>query len=494
MAEENLKTKTITSMLWTATQRFGTLILAFVSNLVLAHYLSPDDFGVVGMLSIFISLAETITDSGLGQALIQKKNTTDTDYSTVFWSNLILSSILYIILFFSAPFIARFYHMDILTKILRIKAVIIILQGLRLIQTTLLQKQLNFKKISIIYLTASSISTVISIILAILGWGLWSLVVKTLVDISIRTLLFWIFAKWRPKFEFSIPAFKELFSFGFVMLVTSLIITLYGEGQGLIIGKAFSAATLGYYTQAAKLQDIPSNAISQIVNQVTYPVFSKLNDNNEKMKKGLKKIVVGISYISFPIMVFFIVCANPIFNLLFSSKWDQSIPYFRYLCVVGIIDSVNMMNTNIIRATGKKGLYFKLQVIKRIIGIIIIIFSVHFGMTGLLIARIIIEYLFYVINAMATKKAINYKILEQTIDILPNFLLAIFSGLIIYFIMKVINFPSLNIRLESLIIIFIMFFIFTPLFIFLSKLLHFKGYYMYKDIILQKLHKDNKND
>ena len=494
MEEDNLKTKTISSMLWTATQRFGVLILSFVSNLVLAHFLTADDYGVVGMISIFISLAETITDSGLGQALIQKKDTTDIDYSTVFWSNLILSVALYVVLFFSAPLIARFYNMEILTKILRIKAIIIILQGLRLIQTTILQKQLNFKKISIIYLTASLFSTIVSIVLAILGWGLWSLVVKTLLDISLRTILFWIFGKWKPKFSFSISSFKQLFSFGFVMLITSLIVTLYGEGQGLIIGKAFSAATLGYYTQAVKLQDAPSSALSQIVNQVTYPVFSKLNDDIEKMKKGLKKIIVSISYIAFPMMVFFIVCAPSLFNFLFTSKWNQSIPYFRYLCVVGMIGSINMLNTNIIRATGKKGLYFRLQVIKRIIGIIIIILSVYFGMTGLLIARIIIEYLFFVINAYATKKAINYKITEQILDILPNFLLAFITGLITFFIQTLFHFPSLNSRFESLLIILIMFFIFTPLFIFLSKLLHFKGYSIYKDIILQKLHRDKKDE
>lgn len=493
MAEENLKSKTISSMIWTATQRFGVLILGFVSNLVLAHFLSADDYGVIGMISIFITLAETITDSGLGAALIQKENPTEVDYSTVFWSNLIISIILYIILFFAAPAIAHFYNMDVLVKILRIKALIIILQGLRLIQTTILQKNLNFKKISIIYLTASVISTIVAIVLAVLGWGLWSLVVKTLLDISVRTALFWIFGNWKPKFQFSKVSFKQLFSYGFVMLITSLIITLYGEGQGLIIGKAFSAATLGYYTQAKKLQEIPTNAISQIVNQVTFPVFAKLKDNTEKMKNGLKKIVVGVSYISFPMMLYFFISASPIFNLLFSEKWNPSIPYFRYLCIVGLIDSVNMMNTNIISATGKKGLYFRQQVVKRIIGIILIILSVHFGMTGLLIARVLIEYIFYFINALATKKAINYKIIEQTIDILPNLILAVVIGVITYFLFNFIKIPISNLKIQSLILIIISFLIFTVSFILVSGLLHFKGFKIYKDIILQKLHKENKN-
>lgn len=489
MSEENLKNKTISSMLWTATQRFGVLILGFVSNLILAHYLSANDYGVVGMISIFISLAETITDSGLGQALILKKNTDDTDYSTVFWTNLVFSVFLYLILFFTAPFIARFYNMEILVKILRIKAIIIILQGLRLIQSTILQKELDFKKISIIYLTSSLISTTVAIILAILGWGLWSLVVKTLFDISIRTTLFWIIGKWKPKFVFSIKSFRELFSFGLVMLVTSLIITLYDEGQGLIIGKAFSAAVLGYYTQAVKLQEVPTNALAQIVNQVTFPVFSKLNDEKEKMKKGLKKIVVSISYIAFPMMVFFLVCAPQIFKLLFSSKWDQSIPYFRFLCLVGMLVPVNMMNTNIIRATGQKKLYFRLQVIKRIIGIILIILSIHFGMSGLLIARVLIEYAFYIINAIATKKAIGYKLSEQTIDLLPNYLLSIFIGLITYYIQFRFSTFFSEGKLILLSIILVIFIIYTVLFIMLSGILKFKGFYIYKDIIIQRFKK-----
>ena len=480
MPEENLKSKTISSMLWTATQRFGVLILSFVSNLILAWYLSAEDFGVVGMISIFISLAETFTDSGLGAALIQKKDTTDIDYSTVFWTNLAFSVFLYVVLFFCAPLIAKFYKMDILVKILRIKAIIIILQGLRLIQTTILQKQLNFKKISIIYLIASIISTVASIVLAILGFGLWSLVAKTLIDITIRTLLFWIVGRWKPLLKFSIQSFKELFSYGFVMLSTSLIITLYEEGQGLIIGKAFSASDLGYYTQAKKLQEVPSNALSQIVNQVTFPVFAKLKDDLEKLKNGLKKIVLGVSYIAFPMMVFFLICSTPIFHLLYKTKWDISIPYFRYLCIVGMIVSVNMMNTNLVKATGYKRLYFRLQIIKRIIGIILILLSIHFGMSGLLIANVIIEYVFYIINATVTNKVINYSLWEQTKDLLPNFILSIVIGLLVYFLFTFISLPNI-------LIILLEFLIYSILFISISALFKFKSFLIFKDIIVSKL-------
>lgn len=494
MAEESLKTKTIKSIAWTATQKFGVLILSFVTNLVLAWYLSPDDFGAIGMLTVFITLSETFIDSGLGAALIQKKEPSELDYSTVFWTNLGISIILYFLLFLTAPLIAKFYQMDILTPILRVKAVVLIIQGFRLIQTTRLQKQLNFKKMSIVYLIASFISTIAAIISAILGLGVWALVIKTLLDTFIRTIIFWFIGRWKPLLKFSKDSFKELFSYGGVMLSTSIIITLYSNCQALIIGKAFSATELGYYTQATKLEDIPTSAFEQIVNQVSFPVFSKLKDDLDKMKNGLQKIVISISYISFPLMIFFIVAAVPIFNFLYPNTWAPAIPYFRYLCIVGMMVSVNTMNTNLIKATGKKRLYFRLQVIKRIIGIILIIGSVYFGMTGLLIARIIIEFIFYITNGIVTNKVINYKLLEQTKDILPNFILSIFVGIIAYYIFTFIKLPITNERINNFLTILSIFIMFSFLYILLSLFLKFKGFSIYKEILLSRINKGKIKD
>lgn len=488
MKEENLKSKTVSSMLWSATQRFGVLILSFISNLILARYLSPDDYGAIGMLTVFISLGETFIDSGLGAALIQKKDPSELDYSTVFWCNLFISVVLYVLLFFTAPLISVFYNMEILTPILRVKAIALIIQGFRLIQTTRLQKQLNFKTNSIVYLTASFISTVIAIICAVCGLGVWSLVIKTLLDTFIRTCLFWIIGKWKPLFQFSKKSFKELFAFGGVMLSTSIIITLYSNLQTLIIGKAFSATDLGYYTQANKLESIPVNAFDQIVNQVSFPIFSKLKDDQEKMKNGLRKIVICISYIIFPMMVYFVICARPIFLFLFTSKWDASIPYFRYLCIMGMMYTVNTMNTNLIKASGQKKLYFNLQLIKRLIGICIIIGSVYFGMTGLLIALIAIEYLFFFINGFVSKKIINYKIFEQILDILPNYILSIGTGFLVYFVFK-------NIHLSNILLIILEFLMYTTIYIGISALFKFKGFANYKSIVLEKFKKkDSKND
>lgn len=481
-AEGNLKTKTITSMIWSAIQRFGVIFLSFISNLILSRFLSPDDFGAIGMLFVFIALGETIIDSGLGAALIQKDNPTELDYSTVFWTNLSLSVVLYIILYFLAPYISFFYKMDILTPVLRVKAICLIIQGFRIIQTTRLQKQLNFKKISIIYLTASFISTTISIICAIKGMGVWSLVIKTLTDTFIRTVIFWVVERWTPMLKFSLKSFRELFSYGGVMLVTSIIMTLYSNLQTLIIGKTFSAAELGYYTQAFKLENIPTEAFEQIVNQVSFPIFSQLKDDYEKMKKGLQKIVISISYIVFPMMIFFIVCSKPIFQFLFTSKWDRSIPSFRYLCLMGMMYIINTMNANLIKATGKKRMYFNLQLGKRLIGMIIIIVSAQFGMSSLLIALIAIEYLFFTINGIITNKAIHYTFGEQILDLLPNYLLSFATGFAVYFIFQ-------NVALPNIVMIILELLLYLTIYIGISGLFKFRGFTIFKEILLNKFKK-----
>ena len=479
MAEESLKRKTITSLVWTATQRFGILFLGFVSNLILVRFLTPEDFGVVGMISIFISLSETFIDSGLGAALIQKKDPTETDYSTVFWANLGISIFFYILIFLCAPLVSRFYNMEILTQILRIKGTILIIQGFRIIQTTRLQKNLNFKNLSLIYLISTFTATIISIVCAYLGLGLWSLVIKSLVETFLRTLILWIIGKWKPLLQFSIKSFKELFSYGGVMLSTSIVITLYSNLIPLIIGKAFSASELGYYTQATKLEEVPTKAFEQITNQVTFPIFSKIKDETERIKKGIKKIITNISYITFPLMVFFIVAATPIFGFLFTETWAPSIPYFRLLCIVGMMVSVNTINTNLVKASGRKKLYFNLQVTKRVIGAIILVLSVYFKMVGLLLARIVIEYIFFFINAKVTSKVINYSTWEQIKDFAPNYVLSILVGCFTYIIFKNVTLPNITmILIEGL--------TFVTLYLSISGILKFKAFQSYKEILFSK--------
>ena len=480
MNDENLKKKTISSLIWSACQRFGTLILAFVGNLILARFLTPEDYGVVGMLTIFISLSEAFIDSGLGAALIQKDNPSEIDYSTVFWTNIVVSVFFYTVLFFTAPLIANFYGMEILKNILRIKGIVLIIQAFRIIQTTKFQKELNFKTLSIVFFICSLISTIASIIFAFLGFGVWSLVAKTLLESALKTIILLIIGKWKPLFQFSFSSFKSLFSYGGVMLLTSLVLKLYSSMQALIIGKAFSAKELGYYTQATKLEDVPTTAIEGVVNQVTFPVFSKLKEDFEKVQRGLTKVLNSISYLSFPLMVIFILCAESIFSLLYTEAWAPAIPYFKYLCLVGMMVSINTVNTNLIKASGRKKEYFNLQVSKRIFAMFFLILSLRFGMKGLLITRIFIEYAFFIANGRVTKRIIGYKIINQIKDCLANYLLAFGVGFLIYFVFRNLNVKHIwDILIKGSSYLFV--------YIGLSALFKFRAFNVYKKIISEKI-------
>ena len=273
--ESNLKQKTISSMIWNAIQRFGTMILSFISNIVLAWILVPEDFGCIGMLSIFIAVSEVFIDGGFGSALIQKKGATQEDFSTIFYWNLFVSAILFLALQLFSPVVATFYHMPELTNILRVTSVVLIINGFSVIQTTMLTKALSFKLLAKINVISTFVGVVVSILAAMIGLGVWSLVIKTLLSALLAAILLWTLNKWRPSLVFSTKSFKDLFGFGGLMLVSSLLNTLFENIQGLVIGRVYTPADLGYYSQAKKLDDIPSKSISQIVTQVSFPAFSK---------------------------------------------------------------------------------------------------------------------------------------------------------------------------------------------------------------------------
>ena len=290
MSDRTLRQETVSSMIWNAIQRFGTMLLSFVSNLVLARLLLPEDFGCIGMLTIFIALSQTFIDGGFGAALIQKQNTTQKDYSTIFYWNLFVSLLFFIIMLVAAPSIADFYDMPSLCNVLRGMSFVLLINGFLVIQTTILTKKLAFKILAKINLIGTFVGVVISIIAAYFGMGVWSLVIKTVITSVVTGILLWTLNSWRPSLQFSWSSFKSLFNFGGLMLLSSLLNTIFENLQGLVIGKVYTAKDLGYYTQARKIDEIPSWSITQIVTQVSFPVFSKISDNLGSLKNAVKKM------------------------------------------------------------------------------------------------------------------------------------------------------------------------------------------------------------
>ena len=287
----DLKKKTLSGMIWSFVQRFGTMAISFVSNIVLARLLTPDDYGTIGMLMIFIAVANTFVDGGFGSALIQKKEPTQEDYSTIFWWNMFLSIVLYGLLYLGAPAVARFYNLPLLCDVLRVQGIVLIINALSIIQQNQLRKQLKFKRLATVTVISAILSAGAAIILAYIGWGVWALVAQQLMLSGFTAIQLWVLNKWYPLLIFSKESFKQLFGFGGFILVSSLINTLCNNIQGLLIGRFCNTTTLGYYTQARKLEEVASTSFTTVVDQVSYPILAKFQDDKSKFINILKRLV-----------------------------------------------------------------------------------------------------------------------------------------------------------------------------------------------------------
>lgn len=428
MTEKSVKQKTISSMLWNALQRFGTVLLTFISNLVLARLLFPEDFGCIGMLSIFIALSKTFIDGGFGAALIQKQNATQADYSTIFYWNLFVSALLFGVLQICAPFIAEFYHMPLLKDVLRVMSVVLLINGFSVIQTTILTKQLSFKLIAKVNLVAALIGVMASIVAACMGMGVWSLVVNNLLASALSAIMFWFFNSWRPSWFFSWKSFRELFNFGGLMLLSSLLNTLFENIQGLVIGRFYTAKDMGFYSQAKKLDEVPSSSISQIVTQVSFPVFSQIANDLVALKNTVRKNIICTTYLIFPLQVLLIVLAKPIFLLLFGTKWLESVPYFQVLCVYSMFVSLNAINTNICKAMGRSKVYFLVQLSKKILGAILLLIGIRFGVMGVTWSVSISGILWWLISASVNKRLLDYGLWGQLKDVAVSLVISLGIG------------------------------------------------------------------
>ena len=435
---DNLKDKTVFGMMWGAVGKVGTLTINFLTNLVLARLLMPEDFGAIAMLAIFLAVSNIFIQGGLGAALIQKKNPERRDYSTVFYWNLAVALVFYLILYVSAPLIADYYALPLVKPLLRVQSVVLIIQSFSIVQYTQLQKQMNFKALSIRNMAAALAGTLIAIPLALRGFGPWSLVASAILASIVNVLLLWKMSSWRPSWEFSLDSLKSLFSFGGLMLLSSLAETLYTNLQGLIIGKRFSASDLGYFSQAKKLEEIPVTGLSSIVNDVTFPAFSSLQDDSERLLAGVRKSTKALTFLNFPMMILLMIVAQPLICLLYGSKWESSAPYFQILCISGLIYAVNTLNTNVIKSLGKGKIYFTIQILKRMIGIALILIGMKFGIFGLLWAVASVAYISFIINALVNKKLINYGIFRQLRDFGAVLLLALLVGSLTYAIGRIL--------------------------------------------------------
>ena len=420
-------------MVWTALQKYSTMLVSFISGIILARLLTPFDYGCIGMLAIFMVLADSFIDGGFGSALIQKKRPTQEDYSTIFWWNLSMAALMYAILFISAPAIARFYNTPILCDVLRVNGLVLFTHALNIIQRNKLRKNLNFRLLSIVTIVVSIITLGITIFMAYKGFGVWALVAQNIIGSVLYSLVFWFYVKWRPSWIFSWKSFRELFSFGFYMFLTILVNEFGAKIQGLLIGKFFSPATMGYYSKAHSTEMLASQSISSIMTQVTYPLYAEVQNDLKQLANMIKRLTMTIAYIIFPTMFILILLAKPVFVLLYSDRWLHSIPYFQVLCFAGLAGSLQSVNLQSIAAVGKSKKMFVWAVVKRAVGIgAIVIGLIFWRMKGLLFGVVFNVWFAYFINVVLVSKYIGYKWGEQLKNLLPITIVSLLAAIVSY--------------------------------------------------------------
>lgn len=478
----NLKDKTILGMVWSAIQRFGIMILSFISNLILARLLSPDDFGAVGMLAIFIALSSNFIDGGFGAALVQKSHPTQKDYSTIFYWNLSLAIFLYILMWHCAPIIASFYGINMLCQLLRFQALILIINSLGLIQRTMLRKQMLFKKIAMVDLDSSVISVIVAICFAYVGFGVWSLVIYQITLSVCQTLGLWITHRWIPSFIFDIKSFRSLFRFGGFLLISDLLNTICDNIQGLIIGKQFTPAVMGYYAQAKKLEEVPTTSLSNIVSQVTFPVFSSLKNDASASLVAHRKCICTTNFINIPLMLLLIVIARPLIILLFTVKWIESVPYFQILCFAGLANCLQSINYQLYVANGHSKSMFKWNLLKRGIGILLILIGSLIGIKGILWGMVISFWFTYFINARLAGRITGYTLCKQLYDQIPVFVASLLSCFVVYLLVDFI-------QVENTLQMVVQIFLFISSFLILSYILKIEALNIYRQIITNILMK-----
>lgn len=418
-------------MLWSLLQNMGAGGVSFVVTVILARILTPEIFGLVGLLAIFIQVSQTLILAGFNEALIQKKDTDEEDYSSVFWLNLVLSIVIYLILFFVAPFIASFYHQPILTKLTRTLSLVFIINAFAYVQETRLRKEMRFRTLTVIHIPSVVLAAIVSIVMAIEGFGVWSLIAMQLVSQIAYAVQIWIYARWVPRLTFNKARVKRLFSFGGKLMLSAVLNTVFQNIYLVVIGKFFPLSSVGFYQTASKVVKTPSTMLSSALNSVAFPAFSTMQDDNRRLKQGYQRIIKQLLFWICPVFILSAVLAHPLFHFVFGEKWMQAVPFFRLLCVIGIFYPLNSYNLAIVNIKGRSDIFLKLEIIKKVITALGIIISVPFGIWVLVTFQAVNSILAYYINSYFSGRFIQYPMKEQIIDILPVIGLSLVVGVVI---------------------------------------------------------------
>lgn len=418
--ENNLKKSVISGLLWKFSERFLAQVVTFVVSIILARILGPSKYGAIAIVNIFIALANVFVTAGFGNALIQKKDSDDTDFSTVFYFSVLSGFVLYAVAFFTAPYIASFYNIKILCPVLRVMGLKLILASVNSVQHAYVARHMMFRKFFWSTLWGTLGSAIFGVAAAYMGLGIWSLVIQYMSNSLIDTLVLWFTVKWRPKKLFSFLRLKGLFSYGWKILVASLIRTGYKEVRGIVIGKVYSADDLAHYSKGKSFPSLVVTNIYTAVQTVIFPTMSKVQDRKNVLKSMTRRVIRIHSYVLLPMLIGLALVAEPLIYLLLGKEWLLCVPFLQAFCILSAFEPIQTANLQAIKAIGRSDIYLKLEIIKKVVGIIVLFVSLRWGVWAIAVGEIITEALSAVVNIYPNKKTIGYTYFEQLKDFLNN--------------------------------------------------------------------------
>lgn len=429
---ESLKQKTKSGLLWSSIERFSNQGVQFLFSIMLARLLAPSDYGIVAMVVIFFAIAQTFVNSGFSSAIVRKKNRTEADLSTCFYFNILVGFGFYILLFLCSPFIADFYDQPILSPIVKISGLTVLINSLCIVQQAQFTIRIDFKTQAKVTLTSTVISGILGILLAYLGYGVWALVWQGVIGSFIRMLLLWLFSKWRPRESFSKDSFHYLFGYGSKLLASGLLDTTYNNIYPIVIGKFYSPAQLGNFSRAQGWASLPSSNITDILQRVTFPVLTEMQDDDERLATNYRKLLRLSAFVVFPLMMLLAAVASPLVRVVITSKWDACVPYLQIICFAMMWYPIHAINLNLLQVKGRSDLFLRLEIIKKVVGVSVMCVTIPLGVTAMCFGMVFTSINALFINTYYTGKLINVGYLTQMKDLLPIIFISLLVGACAY--------------------------------------------------------------
>lgn len=441
------KKQTISGLFWTFADTFLLRGFSFIGTLVIARLLGPAEFGLIGMISIFIAIGTSLVDSGLSSSLIRTQNADDTDFSTVFYLNLGMSFMVYLCLYFAAPYIANFYSQPILTDIIRLYCISFIISAFSSIQLAILDKEMLFRKMMLCNIPGVLIGVTGGIALGFWGYGVWSIVWMYLTIQFIQSLFLWSFSKWKPSLTFSKERMKYHYSFGYKLMLSGLLDTVFKNIYNILIGKFFSVKSLGYYERANTFNEYPVSILTNIISRVSYPLMAKMQMEKEKLASVYKQILQFTFFITAPLMLGAAAIAKPLFLLVLGIQWLPAVSFFKIICLGSILYPIHAFNINVLKVSGRSDLFLKLEIVKKIIVFISIIIAFRFGIYGLVWSSVVTSFLSLLINTYYSSNLISYTTKNQLLDMFPTFCISLLVYIIMTYLVSLLQIYSMYLQI-----------------------------------------------